>query len=265
VRIGTVATVGLSLVISLVPGTARLSAQGSDTVVVNAQRSMVTRKEIQAALDEIEKGLNSSAYSSALRSSKAQTAEVLRRRLTDGDMQPGDQIKLTVLGEAGLSDTFEVTPARTIVLPGNLEIRLNGILRSEVQQYLATQLKVYVHDPVVTATPYVRLQIFGAVGKPGFVNAPANQLLTQVITDFAGGPQNNAVLKKSQIRRNGRVVISGPEFQDAIFKARTLDQLNVQAGDEIFVATRPTSALIMRILAGVSGLGGLIYLAVRIL
>jgi hypothetical protein len=61
------------------------------------------------------------------------------------------------------------------------------------------------------------------------------------------------------------VVVDGPEFQDAIFKARTLDQLNVQAGDEIFVAAKPATALIMRILGIASGLGTLIYLAVRVL
>ena len=264
-KIGSVTAVGASLVLALLAMPRGLSAQGSDTVVVNAQRSMVTRAEIQAALDEIQKGLASTGYSSALRASKQQTAEVLRARLTEGDIQPGDQIKIAVLGETSLSNTYDVTPARTIVLPGNLEIPLRGVLRSEIQQFLADKIKVYVKDPVVTATPYVRLQIFGAVGKPGFVNAPADLLLSGVITQFAGGPDNNAVLKKSEIRRNGRVVITGPEFQDAIYKARTLDQLNVQAGDEIFVATRPATGLILRILGVVSGLGGILYLVFRVL
>ena len=245
VRIVSAAGAGLAMMAMLAAGSSRASAQVVDTAAVNAQRSMVTRAEIQLALDDLEKGLASTAYSPALRSAKQETAAMLRDRLVEGDIRPGDQIKITVLGEAGLSNTYDVTPARTILLPG-------------------TQLKVYVHDPTVTAIPYVRLQIFGAVAKPGFVNAPADMLLTRVITEFAGGPDNNSVFKKSKIRRNGRVVVDGPEFQDAIFTARTLDQLNVQAGDEIFVAARPATALIMRILAVTSGLGTLIYLAIRI-
>jgi hypothetical protein len=245
-------------------GSRHAAAQGVDTAAVNAQRAMVTRAEIQVALNDLEKGLASTAYSPALRAAKQETAAMLRDRLTEGDIRPGDQIKMTVLGEAGLSNTYDVTPARTILLPGNLEIPVKGVLRSEIQQYLSTQLKAYVHDPTVTAIPYVRLQIFGAVAKPGFVNAPADLLLTRVITDFAGGPDNNSQFKKSKIRRNGRVVVDGPEFQDAIYKARTLDQLNVQAGDEIFVATKPTKALVLQILGVVSGLGGLIWLAIRV-
>ena len=264
VRIVSAAGAGLAMMAMLAAGSSRASAQVVDTAAVNAQRSMVTRAEIQLALDDLEKGLASTAYSPALRSAKQETAAMLRDRLVEGDIRPGDQIKITVLGEAGLSNTYDVTPARTILLPGNLEIPVKGVLRSEIQQYLSTQLKVYVHDPTVTAIPYVRLQIFGAVAKPGFVNAPADMLLTRVITEFAGGPDNNSVFKKSKIRRNGRVVVDGPEFQDAIYTARTLDQLNVQAGDEIFVAARPATALIMRILAVTSGLGTLIYLAFRI-
>ena len=263
-RIVSAAGAGLAMMAMLAAGSSRASAQVVDTAAVNAQRSMVTRAEIQLALDDLEKGLASTAYSPALRSAKQETAAMLRDRLVEGDIRPGDQIKITVLGEAGLSNTYDVTPARTILLPGNLEIPVKGVLRSEIQQYLSTQLKVYVHDPTVTAIPYVRLQIFGAVAKPGFVNAPADMLLTRVITEFAGGPDNNSVFKKSKIRRNGRVVVDGPEFQDAIYTARTLDQLNVQAGDEIFVAAKPATALIMRILAVTSGLGTLIYLAFRI-
>ncbi|MGH7522800.1 MAG: polysaccharide biosynthesis/export family protein [Gemmatimonadales bacterium] len=241
-----------------------LSAQGADSTVTNAQRSMVTRVEIQAALDEIEKGLASSAYSPALRGAKQQTAAVLRDRLTEGDIRAGDKIRLSVLGEPSLSDTFDVTPARTIMLPGGAEIPLRGVLRSEVKQYLTTKLTAFVKDPTVDAMSYVRLQIFGAVGKPGFFYAPANMLLSEVIQNDGGGPLNNAQFKKSQIKRNGHVVLDGSEFQDAIFRGRSLDQLNVQAGDEIVVAAKPSKALPLEIVAALSTLGGLVYLGIRI-
>jgi len=232
--------------------------------MINAERSMVSRAEIQAALTEIDRALASSAYSSALRARKRGTADLLRDRLTEGDLRTGDQIQLSVLGVPSLSGTYDVTPTRSIVVAGGLEIPVRGVLRSEIQAYLTTKLTAYVKNPFVTAKPLVRLSIFGSVGKPGFVNAPADLLLSKVITDYAGGPDNKAQFSKSQIRRNGRVVVDGAEFQDAIYKARTLDQLNVQAGDEINVATKPASALILRILGAVSGLGGLAYLIFRV-
>lgn len=265
VRIGSVLRVASSLAIGVPLLASRLPAQGADTAVSNAQRSMVTRAEIQAALDEIQKGLASTAYSPALRASKQRTADVLRDRLVEGDIRPGDQIKISVLGEASLSTTYDVTPERTIVLPGGTEVPVKGILRSEIQNYLITQLNAYVKDPTVTAMPYVRLQIFGAINKPGFFYAPAGMLLSRVIQEDGGGPQNDARFKKSEIRRNGRVVLDGAEFQDAIYRGRTLDQLNVQAGDEIVVAAKPSSGLFWRIIGGLTTLAGLVYIATRFL
>jgi hypothetical protein len=41
-------------------------------------------------------------------------------------------------------------------------------------------------------------------------------------------------------------------------------QLNVQAGDEIYVAAKPTSALILRVLGVLSGVAGLAFFIFRI-
>lgn len=265
VRIGSAVQLVLALSLGAMVSVRRLSAQ--DTVIVNAERSMVSRADIQAALDDIQKNLASTAYSPTLRASKERTAELLRDRLTEGDIRPGDQIKITVLGEPSLSNVYAVSPNRTILLPGGAEISVKGVLRSEIQAYLTTQMKAYVKDPTVTAMPYVRLQIFGAVTHPGFISEPAGMLLSAVIQDPAGGggPTNDARFKKSQIRRNGVVVIDGPEFQDAIYQGRTLDQLNVQAGDEIVVDAKPANAWIWRALGGLGAVGGLVYLAIRVL
>lgn len=239
-------------------------AQQTDTSAADAKRSMVTREELQAALDQIDKGLQSSAYSQSLRSAKQAEAAAIRERLAGGDLRPGDEIKVDVLAEPGLTSIYTVTASRTIVLPGGTEIPLKGVLRSEVQQYLTTQLKKFIIDPNVTATASVRLSMFGGINHPGFYNIPANMLLSLAIQNpsYGGGPANNAKWESSQILRDGKVVVDGPEFQQAVFKGRTLDQLNVQAGDEIRVGLKPSSALFWRIVAGVSAISGIVYLAV---
>jgi len=266
VRIGSAASVSILLAVASSVPVGAIAAQTADSTLANASRQMVTRAEIQAALNEIDQGVAASTgYSAALRGRKHATADMLRERLTMGDLRTGDQIKIEVLSAPTLNGTYDVSSRQTIILTGGVEISVHGVLRSETQAYLTTKLKDYVKDPVVTATPLVRIQIFGAVGKPGFFNVPADQLLTRVITDPGGGPLNNANLKKSEIRRNGRVVVDGAEFQDAIYRARTLDQLNIQAGDEIFVATKPPSAFILRAVGVLSGLSGLVYLLVRVL
>jgi protein involved in polysaccharide export with SLBB domain len=255
---------GLAIMATLIIPTGVVVGQGVDTATAGSQRSMVTRAELQAALDEIQRGLSSTAYSQSLRSAKEAEAAVIKDRLVEGDLRSGDEIKVDILQEPGLTAIYTVTPARTIVLPGNFEIPLRGVLRSEIQAYLTTQLKKYVSEPSVTATASVRVSIFGGVGHPGFYNVPANMLLSAVLQVTGGGPANNFEPKKSRIIRDNKVIIEGREFNDALYRGLTLDQLNVQAGDVIDVAVKPPSGLFFRILGAASAMAGVIYL-IRIL
>jgi protein involved in polysaccharide export with SLBB domain len=255
---------GLAIMATLIIPTGVVVGQGVDTATAGSQRSMVTRAELQAALDEIQRGLSSTAYSQSLRSAKEAEAAVIQDRLVEGDLRSGDEIKVDILQEPGLTAIYTVTPARTIVLPGNFEIPLRGVLRSEIQAYLTTQLKKYVSEPSVTATASVRVSIFGGVGHPGFYNVPANMLLSAVLQVTGGGPANNFEPKKSRIIRDNKVIIEGREFNDALYRGLTLDQLNVQAGDVIDVAVKPPSGLFFRILGAASAMAGVIYL-IRIL
>jgi polysaccharide export outer membrane protein len=263
VRILSAGYLTISFAVALSGQAPPAAAQVTDTTLATADRAMVTRAQIQAALVQLEGVENAKGYSAALRGRKRAEADLLRERLAEGDLRTGDQIKVNVFGQASLSQTYDITPARTIVLPAGSEISMRGVLRSELPAFLTEKFKAYVRQPVVTAVAKVRLSVFGAVGKPGFQTTPADALLSQAISD-AGGPMNNADFKHSKIKRNGRVVIDGAEFQDAIYRARTLDQLNVQAGDEIVVAAKPASGFILRALGVLTGIGGLIYL-VRVL
>src|ERR1019366_9719611 len=140
---------GLALAAALILSPSAAHSQRPDTVSVGARRAMVTRAELQAALDEIQRGLTSTAYSPALKAAKQAEASAIRDRLTEGDLRSGDELKVDVLAGPGLSAIYTVTASRTIVLPGNTEIALRGVLRSEIQGYLTNELKRYVNDPSV--------------------------------------------------------------------------------------------------------------------
>ena len=234
------------------------------TVVVNADRAMVSRAELTAALKEIDGFLAAGGYSSAMRAAKQAEADAIRERLAEGDLRVGDLIGLTVAEVSTFSNTYMVSPTRTIALPGGTEISVAGILRSELEAHLTTQLKKLVRDPTVRVVPTIRLSIFGAVGKPGFVNAPATLLLSDVIQQLAGGPANNVRWEKSQILRGEKVVVDGPEFRQSVNTATTIDQLNLQAGDVIQVAAKPTGGTLARVLATLGGLTSVIWLGVQI-
>lgn len=267
-RIRSIVLAAAALLVGTSVAPRPLAGQQSDPAgtVNNARRSMVTRSELRAALDEIDKQMASSGYSSALRDAKRSEAEAIRQRLAEGDLHVGDLVRMDLVGDAtGLTGTYAVTPNRSITLPGGADISVRGVLRAEVQGYLTEQLKKYVRDPVLKASTSIRISMFGAIAKPGLYPAPADLLLGDAIMQIGGGPANNARFEKSQIKRGDKVVVDGPEFQAAIREGRTLDQLNLQAGDEIIVAAKASSGTALRVLGAIGSLGSLIYLGTQIL
>jgi protein involved in polysaccharide export with SLBB domain len=243
---------------------AGMAQQPTVPVVVNADRAMVSRAELTTALQEIDGFLAAGGYSAAMRAAKQAQADAIRDRLAEGDLRVGDLIALTVAEVSTFSGTYMVSPTRTITLPGSTEISVAGILRSELEAHLTKELKKLVRDPSVQVIPTIRLSIFGAVGKPGFVNAPATLLLSDVIQQLAGGPANDVRWEKSKILRGEKVVVDGPEFRESVNTATTIDQLNLRAGDVIQVAAKPAGGALTRVFATLGGLTSVIWLGVQI-
>jgi len=193
-----------------------------------------SRVQIEDAIKEAEKIINSPGYSNRLKQSKRQELALIKTRLSEGDLQPGDQIFLAVQGEKDLNDTFTVTAGRFITLPGIGDVSLRGVLRSEVEGYLTNEIKKYIRNPEVHATTSVRLSILGAVGKPGFYQIKSETMVGEAIMQ-AGGPTGGADPANTRVERGGKEVLSQDAFADALAQGRTLDQMSLRAGDEVLV------------------------------
>lgn len=202
---------------------------------VDVKRAQATRAQLEAALGQLEQVVASSGYSKSYRKAREAEAAMVRSRLAEGDFQSGDQIALTVTGEAGLTGTFTVLPDRTVSLPGLPPVSLQGVLRSEIGPHLTREIARYVKDPQVTVQgSYIRVAILGSVGKPGYYSLPADNLVSDAIM-AAGGPGGSPDMAKSSVRRGGREVIDGKEIQLAIENGQSLDQLNLHGGDELLI------------------------------
>jgi hypothetical protein len=77
-----------------------------------------------------------------------------------------------------------------------------------------------------------------------------------------GGPARNQQLEKSEIRRGDRVIVDRATFTEALRGAYSLDQLNLQAGDEIRVGQKRSGRL--PIIAAVSSALSLAWLFMRV-
>lgn len=218
----------------LIAGLCAFAGTSPAAAQVGSPGTQVTRQALETYLAEVEAAAASPAYSERLRAEARQEAAKIRARLEQGDFRTGDRVIMTVEGQPELSDTFLVTPERTLRLPGIQEVSLHGVLRSELETHITAHLTRFLVGPRVSAESLVRIAITGAVERPGFYTVPVNAGISDVLL-FAGGLSRDAKLRKIRIERGDQRVWDGERMQEAIFDGRTLDELSIAAGDRIFV------------------------------
>ena len=165
-------------------------------------------------------------------------AALIRARLDSGDFRPGDRILLAVDGEKELSDTFTVGMGTDLTLPQIGVVPLAGILRSELPDRLMPVLRRYLRNPVMRVRSMIRVSVEGEVNHPGFYAIPPETPLMDAFS-AAGGLTHDANLKKMRIERDGVIVLSGQELERSVRRGRSLDALNLRAGDRVWIARRP--------------------------
>jgi protein involved in polysaccharide export with SLBB domain len=227
----------------------------------DAAGPQLSRAELQALLARYEETAQSSSYSTTLREQAAGDAEMIRLRLTEGDLRIGDRLHVVVEGHTQLSDTFNVGANRSIVLPDIGEVPLAGLLRSEIQAHLVEHIGRFIRAPVVHVRSLIRLEILGAVLRPGYYTIPSDMLLTDAIM-MAGGPRENAAVDQATIRRGVETIWDAERLREALIQGRTLDQLNIRAGDGIQVpAQRSRFSYVRSAFVVVSAVASVLVLA----
>jgi protein involved in polysaccharide export with SLBB domain len=223
----------------------------------------LSRTELQELLETYEETAASSAYSGTLRNHARLEAGLLRQRLEEGDLRVGDRVMLLVEQHPELSDTFGVVAGRKLVLPSLGEVPLEGVLRSELQPHLQQFISRFINSPVVHARSLVRVEIRGAVGRPGFYTLPSDMLLSDALM-MAGGPSGAAQVDRVRIERGRDVIWSADRLREAVIEGRTIDQLSGRAGDVVVVPERSSPLRSLNtVVAFVGAIGYLIVILTR--
>lgn len=226
----------LAGLMAMAPG----SASGQSPVPMDPGRLELTRADLTRLLGELEEVAASPAYGSSIRERARQDMEAVQERLAQGDFRAGDRVVLAVDGRPELADTLIVEPGPRITIPSLGPVELEGVLRSELRSHLTSEIGRYFRDPSVQAESLIRISIQGMVMNPGFYTVPANVLLSDALMQ-AGGPDRTADLEKLRIERSGDILWDGELLQDMLVAGRTLDQLNLRAGDQIVLPERRAS------------------------
>lgn len=195
-----------------------------------------------------------------LSSAKAQESSA-----NGGDVRVGDRIVLAVRGDSALTDTFPVSPARTLKLPNLPELSLQGVPRAQLQEYVAQHIARFVRDPVVEVRSLIRIGLLGEVDSPGYYFVTTDGQVSDAIM-LAGGPTREADLTKATVRRGATVLWQRAQFRDALTEGKTLDQLGLRSGDEIIIGERKRGRLdsFLRVTGFLSGIALGIYGATQI-
>ena len=201
-------------------------------------RLEIDRAELTRLLDQYDALARSTAYSEALREEVRVQADMIRERLRTGDFRAGDHIALFIEGEqAAQWDTLTVEAGPQIDVPTLGPITLQGVLRSELESHLSTEIGRFIQTPRVQARALIRLSVVGVV-RPGFYTIPADVPLSDAVM-LAGGPAGGSDPDRIRIERGQNVLWSVEELWTPLADGRTLDDLGLQAGDRIILPEGP--------------------------
>lgn len=222
----------VSLVLLALPTLATAQSLGSmEWSTVGLQ---MTRAELESLLIHLDEVGESRSVDDAVRQRAQRDADLVRERLREGDFRVGDRIILEVRGEEEVSDTLVVRSGQRLVVPVLGELSVAGVLRSELEEYLTEELSQFLVNPVVRAHSLIRISLTGQVASPGFYAVPPDLILDDLLM-LAGGPTQNAGLRKLRVERGSERIWEGENLEAAVMEGRTLDQLNIRAGDRIVV------------------------------
>jgi protein involved in polysaccharide export with SLBB domain len=246
-RCGTRATVcGALLTGSLLFASGVL--EGQSVVASGAQPA--TRSELVARVAELERTTASGNLSGVARTREIAELAAIRNRLQDGDFRVGDRFILTLRQEAVLSDTVSVRDSLNVTIAGLPDVSLKGMLRSELDERMSSHVARFLRNATVRTRVLTRVAIQGAVRNPGFYYVDPDRPLSDLVM-VAGGPVELANLNEAEINRGTAKVLSAKDSKRAIKEGRTLEQIDVQSGDEVRIPAkrgRPSFQAVIQLL-----------------
>lgn len=222
----------LGLLCAVVPA---LALRGQDRRLHDtAVQAYASRAELRGLADSLDRVAETPSSSGRQRESARATADIVRRRLAEGDVRPGDRLLVRVGTDQMRGDTVVVTPAVGVVLAGIPELSLQGALLSELQVTLQGQVERFVRNAKVSIEPLRSVGILGAVTRPGYYLLPISGSATDAIM-AAGGPTAEADPNGIIVRRGGKVRWTRTDMTAATQRQLSLASLGVETGDLITV------------------------------
>ena len=151
-------------------------------------------------------------------------------------LSPGDQVRIVVWENAGMSGEFEVSADGTIAHPLYREVRVAGLPLPEVEAGVRRVVQTFEENPQLLVEPLFRVSVTGEVRQPNvWVLRPEATLLQAIAR--SGGPTERGRLDRVHLVRGGReqvLDLSRPELGHGRLPVRSGDQLSVERRNNVF-------------------------------
>lgn len=149
---------------------------------------------------------------------------------------PGDALEVVYFGREELSGQFPIDGDGTIHYPLAGRVEVGGLSAEEAAEALRERMRVFFNDPELSVTPLLRVNVLGAVVRPGlYPMNPTLNIFDAIGT--AGGPTREADFERILLVRGGDYYVV--DTRRTLQLGRSLSQIGIQSGDVIVVPDRP--------------------------
>jgi len=187
-----------------------------------------------------------------------------------GAFYPGDAVRVIAwqmpglgdgsLKELGISNDYTIDMRGRIFLPLLGYVNTVGLSAISLADTLASNYSVYAQGITFVCKPLIRLQVLGAVDKPGSYLFEKTISLWEAI-GAAGGPETIADFRKMYFVRQGTKV--SENLLDNFEQAHTLEEIGIKTGDQLYLPQKK-SLRVQTILNYISFSASLILLYLQI-
>jgi polysaccharide biosynthesis/export protein len=172
-------------------------------------------------------------------------------------LRPGDLIRLRVWREPDLSGEFPVNEAGVAVLPQLGPLDVASAPAEVVKAMIVQKLEVFLNHSSVDVAFLRRVQVVGAVQKPGLYHVDPTMTIGDALA-LAGGVLPSGRSDKVEIVREGQ------RLPGSVSGRLLISHSPIRSGDQIFVPERSwVNRNTATILAGLSAVTALLYTVTR--
>jgi polysaccharide export outer membrane protein len=164
-------------------------------------------------------------------SAQQATAMVSMSDTAQALLHPGDVVRLRVWREPDLSGDFPVDESGLVTFPKIGGFNALDYTPLSLKKKLLEAYAVYLRNPSVEVTMLRRINILGAVQKPGLYPVDATMTIADALA-VAGGASPNGDPHHIELIR------SGVRITESLSAETSINQTPLRSGDQLFVPER---------------------------